>query len=75
MGHDIHHEEEVAGVEAVMEEPDESEDEVADKAVENLETRVAEAGDGGGPAVEQDDPGVLDQVEANMDAHYGRRSG
>ena len=75
MGQDIHHEEEITGVEAIMEEPDKSEDEVAGEAVENQEACVAEAGDGGAPAVKQDDPGALDQVEADMDARYGRCSG
>ena len=75
MRQDVHHEEEIAGVEAIMEELDKSEDQGADEAVENQEARVAEAGDGRVPAVKQDDPGALDQVEADMDARYGRRSG
>ena len=68
MEQDIPHEEEIAGVEAIMEELDENEGHGANEAVENQEARVTEAGNGGVSAVQQDDPGALDQVEANMDA-------
>ena len=73
MEQDVPHEEEIAGVEAIMEELEENEDHDVDEAMEDQEARIAGAGNGGVPTVKQDDPGALDQVEADMDARYKRR--
>lgn len=52
------YEEEIAGVEAIMEELEENEDHDVDEAMEDQEARIAGAGNGGVPTVKQDDPGA-----------------
>ena len=70
---DAPHEEEIAGVDDhQIGEMEENED---DGVTQDHDGGIAEDNDVGQSMVRQDEPGVMDQVEADMEARYGRGSG